>query len=109
MSFQINLHKSYGVLLESTAVRILPTELVKALSELDQHKRADEMMTSLCQAAWEQYTIPLVSKHTPITDVERQGLEYVKELFKSRLGYNKERRELEKQVLELLGKYRIGR
>ena len=109
MKFSTRTHSNYRALLESTAVRVLPAELVKALSELEGSKRAIEIITDFCSAAWQQYTVPLALKRTPISDTERRGLEYVQELFKSQLGYTKERRKVEEQVLELLGKHNLGR
>ena len=109
MNFVINIDEDYRALLESTAVRILPAELVKALGELSGRKRADETMTNLCQAAWEHYTVPVFLKQEPITDLERRGTEYVQKLFEARVAYSKERRKLEGQVLELLGKHNLGR
>lgn len=109
MNFVINMHADYRALLESAAVRVLPAELVKAVSELNERSRANEIMTDLCSTAWQQYTVPLRLRQTPITDAERRGLEYVQELFRSRLAYVKERREMGTQVLELLGKYNLGR
>ena len=109
MSFSISMHTDYRALLESTAVRVLPAELVKALSELDERRRADEVITDLCSTAWQQYTVPLRLQQTSVTDAERRGLGYVQELFKSRLRYTQERRRVEKQVLELLDKHNLGR
>lgn len=47
MNFVINMHADYRALLESAAVRVLPAELVKAVSELDERSRANEIMTDL--------------------------------------------------------------
>lgn len=102
-------HRNYHALLESTAVRVLPAELVKALAELDEHRREDEIMTDLCSTAWQQYTVPLVLQQTPITDVERRGLEYTQGFFKLRLESVRKRLETGKRVLELLDRHNLGR
>ncbi len=86
MNLNLTMHTDYRALLESTAVRVLPAELVKELSELNECRRVDEVMSDLCSTAWQQYTVPLVLKQASITEVERRGLEYVQGFFKFTVG-----------------------
>lgn len=109
MMFSFTMHTDHRALLEGSAVRVLPAELVKTLAERDERMRADETMANFCAAAWQQYTVPLALRRTPPDETERRGLEVVQEIFRAWLGYALERRKAEARVLDLLDRYNLGR
>ena len=109
MNVTIKMSADHRALLESPATRVLPAELVEALSELAERGRMEEAVSGLSLSAWQPYTVPLVLKQTQISDAERRGLEYTQGFLKLQLASAGGRREAEKRVLELLDQHNLGR
>lgn len=109
MNVTVKVSSDHRALLESPATRVLPAELVEALGELAGRGRTEEAVSGLSLATWQQYTVPLVLKQTPISDAERRGLEYTQGFLKLQLESARKRREAEARVLELLERHNLGR
>ena len=109
MNVTIKMSADHRALLEGPAARVLPAQLIEAISELDERRRTEEAVSGPSLAAWQQYTVPLVLGQTEIADAERRGLEYTQGFLKLQLASASGRREAEKRVLELLDKYNLGR
>lgn len=109
MWFRLEQHPTYQALTESAAARALPAELVQTLDTLDDAGRAVEVTLHHCHSAWQQYTVPLVLRMSPLSAPERRGLEYVEQLLTIAGRYIEKRRKYEVQVLELLDEHKLGR
>ena len=109
MNVTIKMSADHRALLESPATRVMPAELVEALSELAERGRTEDAVSGLSLAAWQQYTVPLVLKRAQVSDTERRGLEYTQGFLKLQLASASGRREAEKRVLEPPNKHTLGR
>jgi len=100
------IHSDYNVLLQSEAVRVLPTEVVKGLSELQNLNRADEIIAEVYHNTLMQLVTPIALKGTlPLNAAEKRGLETMPPLLEVRLAYTEKRQNAEQRVLELLDQY----
>lgn len=105
LSFHLSFDSNYQALLEGSAVRVLPAELVRSLGEREERKRADARLTELSYTVWQQYAVPIALIQALPDETEQRGLELVQVFLRARLGNLEERLKIETQVLELLDKH----